>query len=98
KIKVTRGLEKEVNLVAKESLTVVTPKGKNNNVQKKVVLSSGNLLRAPINQAEKYGELIAYLDGKEVGKVDLITDKSIGKATFKSRFQELFSAFYSINN
>ena len=96
KLKVTRGLEKEVNLVAKESLTVVTPKGKNKNIQKKVVLSSGNSLTAPIKQAEKYGELIAFLDGNEVGKVDLITDKSIGKATFNSKFQELLSAFYSI--
>jgi D-alanyl-D-alanine carboxypeptidase (penicillin-binding protein 5/6) len=97
KLKLTRGLEKEVNLVAKDALTVVTPKGKNKNIQKKITLTEGNSVTAPIFEAEKHGEMVVFLDGKEVGKVDLIAEKAVAKARFGNTFKELLSIFYSIS-
>lgn len=96
KIKVMRGLDKELKLVAKDSLSVVSAKGKNKNIQKKVILSQENTLTAPIAKGEKYGELVAVSEGAEVGKVDLIAEKSVDKAGFTDVFKELLTDFYSI--
>ena len=97
KIKVTRGLEKEVTLLAKDTLSIVTPKGKNKNIQKKIVLTS-NSVTAPVGQAEKHGELVAYLDGREVGKVDLIAEKGIAKAGFTNTLREMLSNYFSVSH
>jgi D-alanyl-D-alanine carboxypeptidase (penicillin-binding protein 5/6) len=97
KLKLTRGLEKEVNLLAKDTLTVVTPKGKNKNIQKKIAFTEGNSVTAPVAEAEKYGEMVVFLDGSEVGKVDLIAEKAVAKAGFSNTFKELLSIFYSVS-
>ncbi|MDU4962134.1 MAG: D-alanyl-D-alanine carboxypeptidase family protein [Sporomusaceae bacterium] len=97
KIKLTRGEAKEVNLLAKDDLIAVTPKGKNKNIQKKIIFTQGDILTAPVAEAEKYGEMIAFLDGNEVGKVDLIAAKTVPKAGFAYTFKELLSLCYSVS-
>ncbi|MCE5284573.1 MAG: D-alanyl-D-alanine carboxypeptidase [Pelosinus sp.] len=93
RIKVTKGTEKEVQLVAAQDLSLVVGKGQNKNLQKKVVAET--TLTAPVTQGQKYGELVVMNDGKELGKVDLIAEKTVDKASFfriiKNMFNELFA-------
>lgn len=80
RLKISRGVDKEVQLVAAEELGLVLPKGQNKNIQKKVVVEAG--VKAPVTEGQKYGELVVSKDGKELGKVDLVAEKTVAKAGF----------------
>ena len=96
RLQVSKGEEKEVNLVAADDLTLLIGKGQNKNIQKKLILNS-SVVTAPITSGEKYGELVVIKDNKEIGKVDLIAEKSVPKAGFFKVFQSLISNLFTIN-
>lgn len=95
RLKVSKGHEKEVQLVAADDLTLLIGKGKNKNIQKKIVVDPA--VTAPVKGGEKYGELIVLRDGTEIGKVDLLAEKSIAKAGFFKIFQTMISNLFTIS-
>jgi D-alanyl-D-alanine carboxypeptidase (penicillin-binding protein 5/6) len=95
RIAVNKGTEKEVQLVAARDLTLLLGKGQNKNLQKKVVADAS--LNAPIIQGQKYGELVILRDGQEVGKVDLVAEKTIKKAGFIQTLQNMITNLFNIS-
>jgi len=69
------------------------PKGQNKNLQKKVIAEP--FINAPVQQGQKYGELIVLKDGKEIGKTELIAEKTIARAGFSKIFQTMLSNLLS---
>lgn len=96
RLKVNKGVEQEIQLVASQDLNLIVTKGQNKNLQKKIVADSS--VNAPIVEGQKYGELIVVKDGKEVGKVDLIAEKSIAKAGLIRIFQTMITNMFTIFN
>lgn len=94
-LKVNKGDEKEVQLIAADDLILLVEKGKNKNIQKKIIVSSN--VSAPIQEGQKYGELIVVRDNKELGRVDLIAEKSIAKAGFFQVFHSMMINLFNIN-
>lgn len=92
---VNKGMEKEVQLVAAQDLNLLLGKGESKNLQKKVV--ADQVITAPIQQGQKYGELLVLRDGKEVGKVDLVAEKSIEKASLIRTLQNMVTNLFSIS-
>lgn len=92
---VNKGMEKEVQLIAAQDLTLLLGKGQNKNLQKKVVTDSA--VTAPINKGQKYGELLVLRDGKEIGKVDLLAEKSIEKASLLRTMQNMINNLFVIS-
>ena len=96
RLKVNKGIEKEIQLVACQDLNLIVPKGQNKNLQKKIVADSS--VSAPIVQGQKCGELIVLKDGKEIGKIDLLAEKSIPKAGLIQIFQTMLTNMFTIFN
>ena len=94
-LKVNKGDEKEVQLIAADDLILLVEKGKNKNIQKKIIVSSN--VSAPIQEGQKYGELSVVRDNKELGRVDLIAEKSIAKAGFFQVFHSMMINLFNIN-
>ncbi|MCC5464357.1 D-alanyl-D-alanine carboxypeptidase family protein [Pelosinus baikalensis] len=94
RVKVSKGMEKELQLVASEDLTLLLSKGENKNLQKQVVTDP--TITAPIVQGQKCGELLVLRDGKEIGKVDLVAEKNIEKASLMKTLQNMFTNLFSI--
>lgn len=94
-LKVNKGDEKEVQLIAADDLILLIEKGKNKNIQKKIIVNSN--VSAPIQEGQKYGELIVVRDNKELGRVDLIAEKSIAKAGFFQVFHSMMINLFNIN-
>ena len=92
RLTVTKGMEKEVQLIAAQDLNLILPKGQNKNLQKKVVTDPS--VSAPITKGEKYGELVVSRDGKEIGKVDLLAEKSIEKASLWRTMQNMINNLF----
>ncbi len=96
RIKVNKGVEKEVSLVAAETLTLTIKKGDNKNIQKKVLTEE--VINAPVSEGQKCGELIIIKNGVEIGKVNLVSDRSIEKAGFIRTLQSMFRNLLQISN
>ena len=94
RLAVTKGMETEIQLIAAQELTLLLSKGQNKNLQKKVVAEE--VVAAPIQQGQKYGELIVMQDGKEIGKVDLIAQKSIEKASLFKTLKNMVSNLFTL--
>lgn len=96
RLKVNKGVEKEIQLIAAQDLNLIIAKGQNKNLQKKIVADS--TVNAPVEEGQKCGELVVIKDGKEVGKVDLIAEKSIPKAGLMRIFQNMITSMFNISN
>ena len=96
RLKVNKGVEKEIQLVAAADLNLVTLKGQNKNLQKKIVTEPS--INAPIAEGQKCGELIVSKDGKEIGKVDLLAEKSIPKAGLLRIVQTMLTNMFTVFN
>ncbi len=95
RLKVNKGVEKELQLVAATDLNLIIGKGQNKNLQKKIIADS--VVNAPVAEGQKCGELIVLKDGKEVGKVDLLAEKSIEKAGLIRIFQNMISNMFNLS-
>ena len=95
RIVVNKGMEKEVQLIAAQELNLILGKGQNKNLQKKVVTDPA--ITAPINKGQKYGELVVLRDGKEIGKVDLLAEKNIEKASLLRTMQNMLNNLFVIS-
>lgn len=96
RMKVSKGEERDVQLVAAGDLNLLLSKGESKNIQKKVVAEPSSV--APIQQGQKYGELVVLRDGKEIDKVDLVAEKSIARAGFIKIFQEMAVDFFALSH
>lgn len=95
RLKVNKGVDKEIQLIAAQDLNLIVGKGQNKNLQKKIVADS--TVNAPVAEGQKYGELIVLQDGKEVGKVDLLAEKSIEKAGLIKIFQDMITNMFNLS-
>ncbi len=94
RVKVTKGTEREVQLVTADKLNLVVPKGQTKNIQKKIVADPS--IKAPVTAGQKYGELIAIKDGTEMGRVDLVADRTVDRAGFFKVFQTMLSNLFTV--
>ena len=94
RLRVSKGTDRELQLVAKEELTLVVPKGQNKNLQKKVVTEGS--VKAPVSEGQKCGELVVTKDGKELGRVDLVAEKTVAKAGFFRIMHDMMSNLFSL--
>ncbi len=88
-IDVIKGMDKKVKYVAEQDFSVLIEKINKNSVQKEVNLSQ-NIL-APVEKGQKVGEIVFKADNKELGRVNLVTDKEIPKIVVGKVFKKLIS-------
>lgn len=80
-IPVKKGKEKNVPLVYKEQFRYLNTDGKSiTNVEK--TLRIHKQVEAPVREGSKAGEMIYYMDGKQLGKVEILYGRSVKKATY----------------
>jgi len=87
RLKVNKGIENELQLVAAQDLNLIIGKGQSKNLQKKIIAES--TINAPVEEGQKCGELIILKEGQEVARVDLLAEKSIPKAGLLRIFQNM---------
>lgn len=87
-VKVYKGKEDSVEVVVKEQISVVRPKGNHVELESKVEMLDG--LNAPVEIGTKAGEVIYISEGKEVGRSDIVTSKDVEKATLGHMMKKLF--------
>jgi D-alanyl-D-alanine carboxypeptidase (penicillin-binding protein 5/6) len=88
-IPVEKGSKEGVNAIVKDEISVLMTKGENAEWETKTEMSP--IVKAPIAQGSKVGELVYILEGKEVGRTDLIAAEAVEKATIHRMLQRMMT-------
>jgi D-alanyl-D-alanine carboxypeptidase (penicillin-binding protein 5/6) len=83
-IPVKFGVEDEVDIILPVAESFLIPKGKSNDVEKKVKLNK--TIEANVEEGEILGNISLVLDGKEIGEYPLCAGKSVERMNFKNAF------------
>lgn len=87
-VAVYKGTKDSVEAVVKEEISMLGKKGAEAQMETKTELLPS--IKAPFEADTKVGELIYFIDGKEVGRCDLVTAEAMGKTNIKQMLHRLF--------
>ncbi|WP_024834319.1 D-alanyl-D-alanine carboxypeptidase family protein [Ruminiclostridium josui] len=93
-IPVKKGNKLSVSAVYGTDTSIMVSKGQKGKVEKEVALLPG--LSAPVEINQKVGEVVYKIDGKEVGRFDLIASEKIDKMTYGNIFSKLIIRWFSL--
>ena len=91
---VTKGVTSRVNLVIENDVGTLIKKGEDKNIEQTINIEEN--LSAPIFENQKVGEIIYNLNGTEVGKTNIVAEKSIVKKTFFSISAFVYENWFSM--
>ena len=86
-VPVKHGVEKEVGAAQMETFSYVDVTGEDLSTIKRNVKLKENVT-APVRQGDKIGEVIYSLNGKEIGKVDILATEDVEEISYGSAMKE----------
>lgn len=91
-LKVSKGSEKEVNLMTSEPISVLTKKGeKVYDVTQEILMK--NDIKAPVKKGDELGTLQLKKDGKLIAESKLVAEKDIDEASWWTMFKRVMGNF-----
>ena len=93
-ITVNKGIETTVNGILENDSGVLIQKGQDKNIQQ--VMELPEILQAPITQGQTIGNITYTLDGKEIGKVNIVAEKTIEKNSAFNMLESIYSKWFSL--
>lgn len=91
---IKKGLENMVKAVYADDLSLLLARGQKDKVKREIrVLKS---IAAPVKKGQKIGEVIYKVDENEIGRMDLVCDRDVGRASFAKMFKRLFTGWYNL--
>lgn len=91
-VPVTKGTEKKVKIGMAEGFSVLLEKSKLSSVEKKISLPES--VNAPIHKNDKIGEVEFFVDGKSIGKSDIVAKEDVDNLGFWRMFKKLNSYMF----
>lgn len=88
-INLNKGKKETLEVVAKEDLKALVKKGEESKVNKQVVLPES--IYAPVLKGEKIGEVVATVNEKEIGRVDIVSKENVEKASIIDILNKMFN-------
>lgn len=93
-VEVNKGVTPKLNLVIENDVGILVKKGEDKNVEQIVNIDEN--ISAPITQGQKLGEMIFTLNGQEIGRSNLIAEKSIEKRTFFNIATHVYQSWFNM--
>jgi len=90
---VYKGKEDFVSGIVKDEVKIVVPKGASTKIEAKPQLTDG--LSAPFEAGTKVGEVLYFYEGKEVGRSDVVAEKSVEKAGLNDILRKLVFLWFA---
>lgn len=92
-VKVEKGMKAEVSVKQAGSFQYIDTVGADlTKIKKKPELNKN--LKAPIQVGDKTGEMVYYLDEKEIGRTDIVATESVGKMKYKNALEAALEKFF----
>lgn len=93
-IVVNKGVEQNLNAILEEDMGILIKKGDDKNIEQQLELPV--VISAPIQQGQVLGKITYNLNGKEIGKVNIIAEKSIKKISTFKMIEYVYSKWFSL--
>ena len=93
-VDVTKGVTSKVNLVIENNVGILVRKGEDKDIEQTINLEEN--LAAPIYEGQKVGEIIYTLNGKEVGRTNIVAETSVEKKTFFSMTSYVYRNWFTM--
>lgn len=93
-ISVDKGIENSVNAILENDSGVLIQKGQNKDIVQSVQLT--NSVSAPVSAGQVLGNVTYSLNGNEIGKVNIVAEKSVGKNTAFNMIEHVFFNWLSL--
>lgn len=93
-IDVQKGLEPGVNSIFANDVNFLLKKGSKDKVEKTIKLPES--VTAPVKAGQKLGEVVYKVNGKEIGKADLVAEKEVQKASFLKLLIRLMHEWFTL--
>ena len=79
---ITKGVNSNVNLIFENDVGFLLKKGEDKNIEQTIDVEEN--IVAPINAGQKVGEVVYTLNGEELGRTNIVAEKTVEKKTFFS--------------
>ena len=93
-ISVDKGIENSVNAILENDSGVLIQKGQNKDIVQSVELPDS--VSAPVSAGQVLGNVTYSLNGNEIGKVNIVAEKSVGKNTAFNMIEHVFFNWLSL--
>ncbi|MBP3708127.1 MAG: D-alanyl-D-alanine carboxypeptidase [Clostridia bacterium] len=93
-VTINQGVESTINAVCSDTKNALIKKGQESRIVQEVNIPDN--ISAPISQGEKIGEINYFLDGTQIGSVDIVSDKTIRKISFINISSHLLKRWFSL--
>ena len=93
-ISVDKGIENSVNAILENDSGVLIQKGQNKDIVQSVQLTDS--INAPVYAGQVLGNVTYSLNGNEIGKVDIVAEKSVGNNTAFNMIEHVFFNWLSL--
>lgn len=91
RIKIFKGKETEIKVVAEKDYSVLVKKGAGNEIEKEIQLPES--IEAPCEKGQKIGEIIIKNNNNEIGRVNLVAGDTVKKASLLDMIKRITSIF-----
>ena len=91
---VTKGVTSKTNLITESDVGILIKKGEDKNIEQTINIEEN--LAAPIAEGQKVGEIIYTLDGKELGRANIVAETGVEKKTFFSIADYVYQNWFSM--
>lgn len=93
-ISVDKGIENSVNAILENDSGVLIQKGQNKDIVQSIQLTDS--VNAPVSAGQVLGNVTYSLNGNEIGKVNIVAEKSVGKNTAFNMIEHVFFNWLSL--
>lgn len=93
-VSVDKGIENSVNAILENDSGVLIQKGQNKDIVQSMELPDS--VSAPVSAGQVLGNVTYSLNGNEIGKVNIVAEKSVGKNTAFNMIEHVFFTWLSL--
>lgn len=93
-IPVVKGVKDKIDVIIAKDVDLLVARGQDKNITKDIKINPQ--VTAPVVKGQRVGHIIYKINGKEVGRVDLLASCDVAKMTFTTLFDSLFDKWIRI--
>ena len=93
-VTINKGIASSVNAILESDSGILIQKGQDKNIQQ--IMELPEILQAPITQGQTIGNITYTLDGKEIGKVNIVAEKNIEKISAFNMIESIYTKWFSL--
>lgn len=93
-VKIGKGIKESVEIVAKERVGRIIPKGEDQGIEVKIDLPE--YVQAPVKKGQEVGNAVILQDGRELGSIPLVTVEKVDKGSLLRMLRKVFVSVISL--